>query len=152
MVQAWFGLLNGRYEVVELRLNSAYVDDETGEVVPDPLATTPPFGIVAEDLRQVIPWGGIVGDMRKAFAAAQQKRPERSATREAERWRGGDGGLQQVADVYRDAVRSGDNPIPAVTRRLGFKSESTAKKAVKRARLHGLLGPAVPGKAGEGAA
>ena len=56
--------------------------------------------------------------------------------------------LEEAADVYRYALRLGQPPTNAVAEALNV-SRSTAGRYVVRARRAGLLGPAVPGRAGE---
>lgn len=57
--------------------------------------------------------------------------------------------LRQVAEAYRTAVARNEPPTKAVMAQW-YASRSTASRWVKRARQEGLLGPAVPRRAGEG--
>lgn len=58
--------------------------------------------------------------------------------------------FQEVADAYREACMTHPrSPFLALTRHLHV-SEATARRWVGVARSRGFLGPAIPGKAGEG--
>ena len=82
----------------------------------------------------------IVGVARTGRYKAANRAPRRPLSSER---------LQEVADVYRRAFAKGQHPTEAV--RVEFEvSRSTASRWVKRARQEGLLGPAVPRRAGEG--
>ncbi|CAB4712103.1 unannotated protein [freshwater metagenome] len=56
--------------------------------------------------------------------------------------------LTKVADEYRHAQRLGTNVYATIAAACGI-SPSTASKRIMAARRAGLLGPAVPGRAGE---
>jgi hypothetical protein len=56
--------------------------------------------------------------------------------------------LRQVADVYRAALNKGDPPTQTVADTL-HASRPTAARWVQMARARGLLGAALPGRAGE---
>ena len=166
-----FGEIDGRYEVVEVTLRTAGVDAErnvvplpwpgeyAGGAAPDVVdeqgnatwldhaAVTPPFGLVADDLRSVVPWGGLFGDMRRGYADSLKTHGATDA--QVDKWSGGDRTerLKAVAEVYRVAVLDGANPIDEVCRRLGIESKSTASKWVLRARRAGHLAPTTPGRA-----
>jgi hypothetical protein len=58
-----------------------------------------------------------------------------------------DGDLRAVADVYQLAYVTGGAPTKTVMQRLGLP-RSTAGRWIRMARARGLLGPAMPGKAG----
>ena len=55
---------------------------------------------------------------------------------------------EEVAEIYRDAVKRGDAPKQAVAKAMGV-SVPTAGRYVMEARNRGLLGPTTPGRAGE---
>lgn len=171
-----FGEIDGRYELISLKVDTAELDANTNEVRPlpwpgiyndepdqidehgrywhDHQVAKPPFGLIAEDLRQVIPWGGIVGDLRRRHGRNTEQLRAAGISidlEEEDRWRGGSPSerLKRAAGIYRQAVKLGDNPVNAVMRDLDIKSKSTAAKIVVRARKAGYLGPAKPGRAGE---
>jgi hypothetical protein len=60
-----------------------------------------------------------------------------------------DGVLQAVASLYRMAVMRGEPPVRTVMSEMGL-SRATAGRWIDRARERQFLGPAEPGKAGEG--
>lgn len=100
------------------------------------------------------------GDLQADGAFEPQERTT-SAGRDAfyERYRRGarrprrgspltDENLQQVAELYRAAVKRGDPPTETVSEQLHI-ARSTAGRWVAAARKRGLLGPATRGKGGE---
>lgn len=93
--------------------------------------------------------GGLVGTIRPdevdESVRRQAIRDVRHARRTARR-RVTDEMLEKVAQVYRHNV--GNKPTQAVAEHFG-KAHRTAALYVRRARDAGLLGPALPGKAGE---
>ena len=60
-----------------------------------------------------------------------------------------DDNLDKVAKLYRSAVERGDPPTQTVADQMQV-ARSTAARWVSAARSRGLLGPAVPGRGGEG--
>jgi hypothetical protein len=61
-----------------------------------------------------------------------------------------DADLARAADVYRQALRLGQAPVPAVQRELRLRSRAQAARWVSKARAAGFLGPAKgPGARGE---
>jgi hypothetical protein len=59
-----------------------------------------------------------------------------------------DENLRNVADLYRAATRRGDPPTQTVASAMSV-ARPTAARWVSAARKRGLLGPAIPGRAGE---
>ena len=76
----------------------------------------------------------------------------RSYVREDRRPRRGalvqDSDLQAAVDIYRAALERGDPPTQAVAKGLSV-SRPTASRRLEKAREKGLMGPALPGRAGE---
>ena len=130
-VHVRFFLREGRAECGEVRLA-----DRDGK------------GVSADDMRK-FPWGSMISDLRSDLAeqyfravGAQTWSPkfvERGAS---------EGKLAEVADLYRSAVKEGNNPTQAVTHFYGV-TRSTASRWISTARTTGLLGAAIPGRAGE---
>jgi hypothetical protein len=87
--------------------------------------------------------------MKKALSRIAPK-PEMKATLKGAQ-RGStlpDDLLEEVAQLYKQAVNYGNSPIAAIAQAFGV-SQSTAAKRVMLARKLGYLGEAVRGKAGE---
>jgi hypothetical protein len=60
-----------------------------------------------------------------------------------------DADLEEVADLYREAVAGGDTSPTLTISERKHVGRSTAARWVSRARARGYLGPAVRGRAGE---
>lgn len=126
--------------------------------------------ITAESVRD-IPWGSLIRDIRIDAAALYQRSSEKirenylangqdalakapndwskMALKFADGTRSVDSGmLEDVAALYRRAALDGNKPTAEIALALSV-SRSTAARWVRRARDRGLLGDAVPGKAGE---
>lgn len=56
--------------------------------------------------------------------------------------------LKSIADIYRQAINTGQSPTQSIAQQFGI-SESTAAKRIQKAREHHFLGKATPGKPGE---
>ncbi len=122
-------------------------------------------GSITADAIRRIPWGEVIDEGRSMLAdmlrdVADEEDDELAAhiqagadlieqtTRKRGRPRVSAEELSAVARTYREAVRFGADPVLEVAKALGV-TRSTASKRVMRAREVGMLGPAVPGKAGE---
>lgn len=115
---------------------------------------------VTSDVWRQVPIGTLVGRARRSEAARWRRAPESEAVAAARLRFGGtsiraqqgrtltEEDLAEVAAVYRDAVERGEPPVQAVRKRFHI-APGTARKRVARARDAGMLGPAVPGRAGE---
>lgn len=110
---------------------------------------------VASILREAAPMAGLTrfGPYLRADGVAPEDRADFAAelTRAARRRRGGDSTpetLRRVAELYRAAVASGEPPSLVIKRELNY-SQSHARRLVGQARDAKLLGPPIPGLAGE---
>jgi hypothetical protein len=109
------------------------LDDPQGDLAADLRAqgVTEIFRLPSDDERQ---------SFREEYAS-KTRRPRRGSPISQEH-------LAEVAKRYREAAEKGDHPTQAVAREMNV-ARSTAARWVGLARRHGLLGPSLPGRAGE---
>lgn len=141
LVDLEWSLIDGRVEPVRVTISSRDADR----------------AVTAEVVRRV-PIGKIVAETRAArhayweqeaakFYPSETDAQRDNVARAAEVHRP-DGGLSEVADVYRTAWERGDSVQQAVAAKFNL-SPSGAAKRIARARARGYLGEAIGPKAGE---